>query len=87
MSMKDTIRSVLVHRGEQRTAAQMAAQLRTTKQSVISRISELRDEGYTIYANKRTDTKGRTKTFYRHGTPTRSQLAVGRIVLKLVGMR
>ena len=42
-----------------------------------STVSALRMNGYAIYANKHTDTKGRTKTFYRVGTPTRKVVAAG----------
>jgi len=37
----------------------------------------LRNKGYAIYANRNTDTAGRTKTFYRLGTPTRAVVAAG----------
>lgn len=84
MTMKDKIFDVLVNRGEQRTAAQLAAQLRTTPATVAARISEIRDEGFAIYANQRTDTKGRVKTFYRHGAPRRSEVAAGRLLTKLL---
>lgn len=82
MNMKQKIFDVLVSRGEQRTAAQLAAQLKTTTKTVAARISEIRDEGFAIYANRRTDGSGRTKTFYRHGNPTREQLILGRMVQK-----
>ena len=40
-------------------------------------IFNLRSKGYAIYANRKTDTAGRTKTFYRLGTPTRAVVAAG----------
>ena len=40
-------------------------------------VSDLRFKGFPIYANKHTDTKGRTKTFFRLGTPSRKVLAAG----------
>lgn len=86
MNMKEKIFNVLISRGEQRTAAQLAAQLNTTPATVAARISELRDEGYTIYANRRTDTKGRVKTFYRRGNPTLEMVAAGRAALKALGL-
>lgn len=86
MSMKQKIFDVLVTRGEQRTAAQLAAQLKTTRGTVLARISEIRDEGYVIYANQRTDGSGRTKTFYRHGTPTRSMVRAARTFEKLLSV-
>lgn len=84
MTMKQKIFTTLVTRGQQKTAAQLAAQLKTTEGTVVARISEIRDEGYSIYANKRTDTCGRTKTFYRHGAPKRELVALGRMLLKTV---
>jgi len=40
-------------------------------------VSDLRFDGFAIYANKRTDSKGRTKTFYRLGKPSRRIVAAG----------
>ena len=40
-------------------------------------MSALRMKGFAIYANQNTDTKGRTKTFYRLGTPSRAVVAAG----------
>ena len=40
-------------------------------------VSELRFKGFPIYANKSTDTKGRTKTFFRLGSPSRKVVAAG----------
>jgi predicted transcriptional regulator len=40
-------------------------------------VSALRMKGFAIYANERTDTKGRTKSFYRLGTPSRAVVAAG----------
>ena len=45
--------------------------------NATSTISALRFKGYSIYANEATDTKGRTKTFYRVGTPSRAVIAAG----------
>lgn len=42
-----------------------------------STVSALRMKGFAIYANQHTDTKGRTKTFYRLGTPSRRVVAAG----------
>jgi len=46
-------------------------------------VSSLRMKGYAIYANRRTDTKGRTKTFYRVGNPSRAVVAAGYRALAL----
>ncbi len=40
-------------------------------------VSELRFKGFPIYANQHTDTKGRTKTFFRLSTPSRKVIAAG----------
>lgn len=85
LSMKDKIFVQLVIEGKQKTAAQLAAQYKTTRAAVAARISEIRDEGYSIYANKRKDTKGRVKVFYRFGTPTRSVVTAGRFMQKVFG--
>lgn len=86
MSMKQKIFEALVQEGKQKTAAQLAAQLGTTRKTVAARISEIRDEGYVIYSNREVDTKGRVKYFYRHSTPTRTMLRAGRVMLKALGV-
>ena len=40
-------------------------------------VSSLRMKGFPVYANEHTDTKGRTKTFYRLSTPSRKVIAAG----------
>ena len=77
MSMKQTIFTRLVVEGKERTLAQLAAELDTTEATIAARISDIRHEGYPIYANKRVDTKGRVKTFYRHAKATRKIVAAG----------
>jgi len=57
------------------TAAQIQA--RFGVRNVRATISDLRFDGYAIYANRHTDTKGREKTFYRLGTPSRRVIAAG----------
>jgi len=57
------------------TAAQIAA--RYGVRNVSATISDLRMLGFAIYANQQTDTKGRVKTFYRLGTPSRRVVAAG----------
>jgi predicted ArsR family transcriptional regulator len=42
-----------------------------------STVSSLRMKGYAVYANRHSDTKGRVKTFYRLGTPSREVVAAG----------
>ena len=40
-------------------------------------VSDLRFQGFAIYANKRTNKLGDTHTKYRLGTPTRAVIAAG----------
>ena len=40
-------------------------------------MSDLRSAGYAVYANQKTDSNGRTSTFYRVGTPTKAVVAAG----------
>lgn len=78
MSIFDKVFNVLVVEGREASAKQMASWFGTTTNSISSRVSELRNnEGFAIYANKRTDSNGRTTTFYRLGTPTRAVVAAG----------
>lgn len=57
------------------TAAQIEARFGVG--NARSTVSALRMKGFAIYANQHTDTKGRTKTFYRLGTPSRKVVAAG----------
>jgi len=84
MSMKQKIFRTLVVEGKQRTAAQLAAQHKTTTATVAARISEIRDEGYAIYSNSQVDTKGRVKHFYNHGRPTKEMVRAARVFEKLM---
>lgn len=78
MSIFDKVFNLLVVEGREATAKQMAAWFNTTPSTIAARVSELRtQEGFAIYANKRTDSKGRTATFYRVGTPRRAVVAAG----------
>ena len=40
-------------------------------------VSALRMQGYAIYANPSTNSKGETRNFYRLGTPSRAVVAAG----------
>ena len=78
MSLFDKVFNSLAVEGNERTAAQMANFQGTTVGSIQARISEMITKtGIAVYANKRTDTAGRTKTFYRVGTPKRAVVAAG----------
>lgn len=78
MSVFDKVFNLLVVEGREASAKQMASWFGTTTGTISARVSELRtQEGFAIYANKRTDSKGRTSTFYRAGNPTRAVVAAG----------
>ena len=77
MSLYSKVFNTLVTEGRQATAKQMGAWFGASASSVAARVSELRSAGYAVYANKKTDTKGRISTFYRVGTPTKAVVAAG----------
>ena len=74
MSKMDRVLEVL-STGEELTAKQIEA--RYGVGNARSTVSALRMKGYLIYANTRTDTKGRVKTKYRLGTPSKAVIAAG----------
>mgnify|MGYP000630839569 CR=1 FL=1 len=61
--------------GEKLTSAQIAA--RFGIKNPRATVSDLRFQGFAIYANKRTNKRGETFTKYRLGTPTRAVVAAG----------
>lgn len=77
MSIANRVFNTLVTEGREATGKQMAARFGTTVNTIAARVSELRNQGYAIYANRKTDSQGRTATFYRLGTPTRAVVAAG----------
>lgn len=74
MSKMERVLEVL-STGEELTAKQIEA--RYGVGNARSTVSALRMRGYPIYANTRTDTKGRQKTKYRLGTPSKAVIAAG----------
>ena len=74
MSKMERVLEVL-STGEELTAKQIEA--RYGVGNARSTVSQLRMKGYPIYANTRTDTKGRQKTKYRLGTPSKAVIAAG----------
>jgi len=62
-------------KGEQLTAAQIKA--RFGVKNPTATISDIRYDGYAIYGNQHTDTKGRVSTKYRLGKPSRAIVAAG----------
>ena len=61
--------------GEKLTAAQISA--RFGIKNPRATVSDLRFQGYAIYANQHKDTKGRESTKYRLGTPSKRLIAAG----------
>jgi len=76
MSNKQKVLEALQASPRGLTAAQLQSRLNVG--NARAEVSRLRTEdGVAIYANQRTDTKGRTKTFYRIGRPSRAVVAAG----------
>ena len=82
MSLYSKVFNTQVNEGRQATAKQMGAWFGASASTVAARVSDLRSAGYAVYANKRTDSKGRTSTFYRVGTPTKAIVAAGIAALR-----
>ena len=59
--------------GEELTAKQIRA--RFAAKNPYEVVRQVRHQGYAVYANERTNSKGETKTFYRLGTPSRAMVA------------
>jgi hypothetical protein len=57
------------------TAAQMKSRFGVANPTAA--ITALRQKGFAIYANRRTNKGGETRTFYRLGTPTQAIVAAG----------
>jgi len=60
---------------EQLTAAQIKARFGIANPTAT--VSDLRFNGFAVYANPSKDSKGRTSTKYRLGTPSRAVVAAG----------
>ena len=75
MTKTDMVFEALVVNGEQLTAKQLAARYNIANPH--DAVYQLRMEGYPIYSNKHTDTKGRVTFKYRFGNPSRKVIAAG----------
>lgn len=64
-----------LRKGEELTAAQITQ--RYGIKNPRATVSDLRFQGFAIYANQYKDTKGRETTKYRLGTPSRAVVAAG----------
>ena len=62
-------------RGDELTAKQIEATYKVASGRGIVR--RLREQGYAIFSNTRTNSRGVTKNFYRLGSPTRKMVAAG----------
>lgn len=82
MSLYNKVFDVLVTEGREATAKQMGAWFGASASTVAARVSDIRSNGYAVYANKRVDSKGRTATFYRVGNPTKAVVAAGIAALR-----
>jgi len=74
MSQTARVLNALVD-GRQLTAKQITAQFGAKNPYAV--IQNIRFEGFPVYLNNRTNSKGQTKGFYRLGTPTKSVVAAG----------
>ena len=74
MSKSDRVLAAF-NSGEELTGKQIASRFSVGNPRAL--VSSLRMNGYPVFANKRTDTKGRVKTKYRLGTAPRSVIAAG----------
>ena len=61
--------------GEQLTAAQIKARFGIANPTAT--VSDLRFNGFAVYANQHKDSKGRATTKYRIGNPSRAVIAAG----------
>jgi len=75
MSKTVHVFKALVEKGEQLTAKQISARYNIANPH--DAVYQLRMQGYPIYLNKHTDTKGRVTHKYRLGTPSRKIIAAG----------
>jgi cell division septation protein DedD len=82
MSLYSKVFDVLVNEQRAVTAKQLGAWFKTTPASINARVSEIRSAGYPVYANRKTDSQGRTATYLRVGTPTRAMVAAGIAALR-----
>ena len=75
MTKTNRVFEALVLNGEQLTAKQLASRYNIANPH--DTVYTLRMEGYPIYLNKHTDSKGRVTHKYRFGTASREIIAAG----------
>lgn len=71
----DRVYEALIIKGEKLTAKQIAARYNVA--NPYDTVYTLRMEGYPIYLNPHTDSKGRVTQKYQHGAPSRKLIAAG----------
>ncbi len=74
MSKTERVLSAL-QEGQELTAKQIASRYGAGNPGSV--VSSLRMQGFPIYSNTRTNSKGETKNFYRLGTATQRVVAAG----------
>lgn len=74
-SATNRVYKALVIDGEELTAKQISSRFNVANPHDV--VYNLRMEGYPIYLNQRTDSKGRVTQKYRFGTPSRKVIAAG----------
>ena len=72
---KETKVLTALESGAELTSKQIAARFGAGNPQAV--IQSLRFEGFPIYLNTVSDTKGRTRNVYRLGTPSRAVIAAG----------
>jgi predicted transcriptional regulator len=78
MTKTDSVLTALKN-GEELTAAQIKARFSVGNPHEV--IRTLRERGYAIYLNERTNSKGEATSKYRLGTPSRQMVALAYAVM------
>ena len=71
----DKVFEALVNRGEELSAAQIKSRYGAGNPHDL--VYKIRQMGYAVYLNNRTDSKGRVTQKYRAGKPSRKLVAAG----------
>lgn len=74
-SAVDRVYEALIVKGQELTAKQISARYNVA--NPYDTVYTLRMEGFPIYLNTCTDSKGRVTQKYRYGTPSRKVIAAG----------
>ena len=86
VSKSDRLRESFLD-GNELSVAQIASRFGYSTNSISKAVFRLRMEGYPIYTNKRTNSKGQTTTKYRLGTAPRHVIAAGYAMLSSMGIK